>query len=109
MKTLTTALIAGVIAITSTAAFAGSTLIRTPGPNGYTDVVEVLHTDNVVVEGRSASADYSATAGDYLTSEVSGRGSSLVRDTASFVVDGRSASISLDGTAGDYLNGSSRF
>ena len=109
MKTLSTAIIAGVIAVTSSAAFAGTTLIRTPGPNGYTDVVDVFDGGNAVVEGRSASADYSMTAGDYLTSEVSGRGSSLVRDTASFAIDGRSASVALDAAAGDYLSGSSRF
>ena len=64
MKTLSTAIIAGMIAITSTAAFAGTSLIRTADADGR-DVVGVYNHDDVAVDGRSASTG--ETAGDYLT------------------------------------------
>lgn len=64
MKTLSTAIIAGMIAITSTAAFAGSSLIRTSDTDGR-DVVTLYNHDDSIVDGRSSSSG--ETAGDYLT------------------------------------------
>ena len=114
MKILTTALFAGIIAATSGTAFANSNysdptaLPTTAGEylhSSYNDHSSSLVRDtrSFVVEGRSASAD-----SQFSRSEITGRGSSLVRHGGG-VFDGRSASSNLDRSAGDYLSGDSRF
>lgn len=114
MKTLTTALIAGIIAASSSVAFANSNysdptaLPVTAGDylhSSYNDHSSSLVRDtrSFVVEGRSASVD-----SQFSRSEITGRGSSLIRNDGG-VFDGRSAFSGPDRTAGDYLSGDGRF